>query len=272
MAGSTVYPSKFPSSTRGPAALPPASHSLLSLRSRSEFGAVGRYRGLLVPRSHFAVVVRPGRVVFPTDRRVRMGLISASAPLIEFRRPSGPCLVETGRRPLSQRHLPWAFAPYDTCGSRGPVHTGFAYPPPSVLRVWSPSRRFAPSRSLSALFHADSASGILPSELSPPGKSRGRYHRRMPRLPLPSSLTNNLAETRLRHDCGPATGFILPGVPCDQVGCLARRTPDAPLGFSLSGVFVASLDEHFGSSPPARFTAASGYPAPGHLRLGVSIG
>lgn len=174
--------------------MPPASHSLLSLRSRSEFGAVGRYRGLLVPRSHYAVVVRPGRVVFPTDRRVRMGLISASAPLVEFRRPSGHCPVETGRRPLSQRQLPWASLPYDTCGSRGPVHTGFACPSPSVLRVWSPSRRFAPSRALSALFRADSASGILPSELSPPGKSRGRYHRRMTRMPLPGSPLYGIAE------------------------------------------------------------------------------
>lgn len=171
----------------GPPALPPASQSLLSLRSRSEFGAVGWYRGSLVPRSHFAVVVRPGRVVFPTDRRVRMGLISASAPLIEFRRPSGLCPVETGRRPFSQRHLPWASLPYDTCGSRGPVHTGFACPPPSVLRVWSPSRRLTPSRALPALFRASSASGIFPSEPSPPGKSRGRYRRRLPRLPLPAS-------------------------------------------------------------------------------------
>jgi hypothetical protein len=46
---------------------------------------------LWVARSRFAVPGRAGHAVFPSGRRVRMGLISANAPLVEFRRPSGSC-------------------------------------------------------------------------------------------------------------------------------------------------------------------------------------
>ena len=41
----------------------------------------------------------------------------------------------------------------------------------SALRVWSPSQRLSHSKPASALFHADSAPGLAPSERSPPDGS-----------------------------------------------------------------------------------------------------
>jgi hypothetical protein len=52
---------------------------------------------------------------------------------------------------------------------------GFACPLRYARRVWLPSRRFTPFEPVSALFHADSAHGIHPSELSPHARYPTRY-------------------------------------------------------------------------------------------------
>jgi hypothetical protein len=176
---------------------------------------------LWVARSRFAVPGRAGHAVFPSGRRGRMGLISANAPLIEFRRPTGSCTDDASparhqsfdRR---ERDTSSAFVPYGTSGVRGPVHAGVACPPPSVRRVWVPSRRLAPSRALPAFFRAGSACGILPSERSP-----------RPRLPGVTAVARPACRYRESHpdDRGhqsqnrrPATGYYLERVPSHHAG------------------------------------------------------
>lgn len=58
----------------------------------------------------------------------------------------------------------------------------------SALRVWSPSQRFPHSEPASALFHADSAPGLLPSEHSPPAGSARVSTRGSLRAVLPPGL------------------------------------------------------------------------------------
>jgi hypothetical protein len=57
-------------------------------------------------------------------------------------------------------------------GLRGPVHAGLPCPSPSAFRVWLPSSRVTPSKPAPAFFHAGSALGIHPSELTPPTRYR----------------------------------------------------------------------------------------------------
>jgi len=56
------------------------------------------------------------------------GLVSAHAPLFEFRGPSGRFTDEASRTPAGSRRLLWTFVPFGTCGDRGPVHPGIALP------------------------------------------------------------------------------------------------------------------------------------------------
>jgi hypothetical protein len=49
----------------------------------------------------------------------------------------------------------------------GPVRSGLPSPPSSAFRVWLPSARLTPSKPAPVLFHAGSALGIHPSELTP---------------------------------------------------------------------------------------------------------
>jgi hypothetical protein len=142
-------------------------------------------------------------------------------------------LVDSSRRQL----LPWAFRPYDTSSVRGPVHAGVACPPPSVLRVWSPSRRLTPAHASSALFHADSVCGVYLSELSPLAKLVRRPPPTATRLSLPQALalTNrNLPKLGARSS---PSGYFLARVPCETSRVFSPKCPPvAPLGFSLSGV------------------------------------
>jgi len=135
------------------------------------------------------------------------------------------------------RPLPWAFRPYDPSSVRGPVHAGFTCPPPSVLRVWSPSRRLTPSHASSALFHADSVCGVYLSELSPLAKLMRRPPPIPTRLSLPQALalTNrNLPKLGARSS---PSGCFFARVPCKTFRVFSPKCPPvAPLGFSLSGV------------------------------------
>jgi hypothetical protein len=63
-------------------------------------------------------------------------------------------------------------------GSRGSRLAGLPRPLRSAPRVWLPSRRLAPSAAWSALFHADSAREVHPSELSRPPGARALPHAR----------------------------------------------------------------------------------------------
>jgi hypothetical protein len=95
--------------------------------------------------------------------------------------------------------------PFSTSGNEGPPPAGFACPLRSALRVWLPSRRFPPFEPVPALFHAGSAHGILPSELSPPGRHPQRSHRRLTHLPFPRSVTSG-------HTPGSAQPIAVPGL------------------------------------------------------------
>jgi hypothetical protein len=70
-------------------------------------------------------------------------------------------------------------------GLGGPLFTGLPDPLRSALRVWLPSRRFTPSEPSSALFHADSALGIYPSELSPLARYPVRFRPEAPTYRFP---------------------------------------------------------------------------------------
>lgn len=177
---------------------------------------------LWVRRSHCAVAFRPGRVVFPTDRRGRVVSNSPRTPLTRFRRPPGSCPDDVGRLPSGRRLLPGAFVPDGTCGARGLVHAGVACPPPSARRVWLPSRRFAPSRALPALFRAGGACGVRSSEPSPPAQWAG-----IPADFAPRAVTAGLAATS-RSSSGLKPADRLPGTATRE--SLAARRVFSPTG------------------------------------------
>lgn len=63
-------------------------------------------------------------------------------------------------------------------GRGGSRFAGLPRPLRSARRVWLPSRRFAPSTAWSALFHADSAREVRPSEFARPPGARAFPHAR----------------------------------------------------------------------------------------------
>lgn len=156
---------------------------------------------------------------------------------------------------------------------RGPVHTGFACPPPSALRVWLPSRRLSPLHVLPAMFHTGSAFGILPSELSP----LARLQRRYPPLRAPLAVTHapRIAAPKRDHAVSTQLGYRV--LPFESPSRPRRVFSPAhrwllPWAFSLSGDLIVNLGRHFGPPPPTRLCATSGYPWPRRMRHGVSIG
>jgi len=145
----------------------------------------------------------PFRVPGPTKYRSywfrdpTMPLAIPSAAWFSFaglRRPqlSNRCTLSAGfaflqsltalpSRPIAtSQHLSWAFVPYSTCGTGSPLVAGLPHPLRSAFRVWLPSGRLPPSGPLPALFHAGSAHGIRPSELSPPERYPPRFRRDEP--------------------------------------------------------------------------------------------
>lgn len=172
-------------------------------------------------------------------------------PLFEFRVPPESYLASPSRPATARQLLPWTFAPYSTSGTEGPLHTGFTCPLRSALRVWLPSRRFPPFDPVPAFFHAGSAHGIHPSEHSPLERSPARFRTADTHLPFLLQL-NHLP----RQEAGPAgRGFwVYPSESSwrPDVG-LAHRPLVAPLGFSLLGLSLDSLDRDFAQPPPTRF-------------------
>jgi len=159
----------------------------MGLAARSEVISTGRYRRSWFDDPSSLIALRLSLEVFPIGRRVRKVYFSPARLS-----SSSTALQGLARMTLADdshhRLLPWAFRPSDTSSVRGPVYAGVACPPPSVRRVWLPSRRLTPSYASSALFHADSVYGVFLSELSPLAKLIRRSPPIMPRLSLPQAL------------------------------------------------------------------------------------
>jgi hypothetical protein len=137
---------------------------------------------------------------------------------------------------------------------------GHACPPPSAHRVWLPARRLAPSHALPDLFQTGGTYGILPSERSPLGKSRWRFRRRLPRMPLPQSDVFGIAEACQAVTANSASGFVLPRVPRERRVFSPPQRRLLPWASPLSGMLLTDLGKPFGPPPPTRFYAAPGYP------------
>jgi len=120
------------------------------------------------------------------SRLRRSQLSSRSNALVEFRHPLEFLPARPSRPAEAGQPLSWTFAPYSTSRIRGSTHAGFACPLRSAPRVWPPSRRLTPREPAPALFHADSAPGIRPSELSPPGRYPSVTTRKRPRTVSPA--------------------------------------------------------------------------------------
>jgi hypothetical protein len=158
------------------------------------------------------------------------GLVSAHAPLLEFRGPSGHSTDEASRTPAGVGTSSGLSSPSAHAAIKVRFTRALPCPAPSVHRVCLPSRRLSPSTALPALFRAGSAHGVHPSERSP--RSRSSY---IPARPDPRAVTAacRLAEPKLDAATRPKTGFrALPQAnPLRPNGCLARRLPEAPMGF-----------------------------------------
>ena len=118
---------------------------------------------------------------------------------------------------------------------RSTSHGACRTPLRSVLRVWLPSRRLSPAGPLSALFRADSAPGIRPSELFPAGRyppvsrSEGPTYRSTCRY-------SRLAETNWAGPTGRGSwALTLPEVPCGEAG-FSTPTAGGSLGLCPSRV------------------------------------
>jgi len=128
---------------------------------------------LLVWRAHFAVGRFPGCVGFPhqaalttVQQSVRTLRVSPSS------RVNQPDLADQPQ-PASSSHgllLPTAHE-----GSEVHCRGLCLGPLCSALRVWLPSRRFAPSEPVPVFFHTGGAHGIRPAELSPPERYPARF-------------------------------------------------------------------------------------------------
>lgn len=124
----------------------------------------------LVRNSRFAVGRIPRLCGLPMADVAENGQIPA-VPLVEFSFRLGLCPVPPGlrrRRSAAEAPLMDFFSPSAHAARKVHFVAGFACPLRSTLRVWLPSRWFAPFEALPALFRADSAHGKFPSELSPP--------------------------------------------------------------------------------------------------------
>jgi len=188
----------------------------------------------------FPQLASPDTFKYPDDT-----LSSSSAFLQSITQPN----LVSGPQPANPSHgLP---SPFSTFGTEGPLTAGFACPLRSAFRVWIPSWRFPPFGTSPALFHAGSAPGICPSELSPFARYPAVTDRKHP--PTVSPQVELTAEAANRP---PWLRFL--GIdPCENpsrpgVG-LAHRPLDAPLGFALLGFALGSLGRDFAPPPLSRF-------------------
>jgi len=183
------------------------------------------------------------------------------------------------KRPFNvsgRRHLSAAFRPPTTPlrffalqrfrPGRSTHFAGFTCPLWSVLRVWSPSRRFAPGPTLPALFQTGCAPGLHPSEVA--HACGGTAF-----LPLRTDrVVSNPSAGSCKHvrTAGSATSRLCPArVPVAGLRVLPRTPARASPGFLLSGVCPSaglacpSANLRPLACPPA------GYPARSELPLGV---
>jgi hypothetical protein len=218
--------------------------TLLGLAARPEL-LPAQVTPASVGRSRCAVGPRLGCAVFPErGSRDTFRYPRNTSPRVEP--PSRVRPRNLASVPQHDRLLSWAFGPYSALGGGGPLITGFACPLRSALRVWPPSRRLSPSRTLPVLFHTGGALGIHPSELSPPGRYPRCFHRDRPTCRLPELLSPAVAGV------GPlGAGFwasTLPGVP----GTTARYERTA--GWRLPWVLLCT-----GTLPLVRAQPPPGY-------------
>jgi hypothetical protein len=202
--------------------------TLSGLTSRSEFRPTVVAR-LWVSRSRYAVGLSSA-LRSSCDGLCRSRLKLPALPLFEFGLRPGHCPVNP-----SQPCRSAAGSSHGLCfpsahrGNEGPLAAGFACPLRSALRVWLPSRRFSPFESLPALSHTGGAHGIHPSERSPFARFPSVSTRANPHTVSPSGIP--AAEAPGRPDGLRFLGFNPRESPLRPSVCLARRPPDAPLGF-----------------------------------------
>jgi hypothetical protein len=178
----------------------------------------------------------------------------SAVPLFELHLRLEHCPAKPSQPAGAGRLLSWASAPYSTSGLEGPHHTGFACPLRSAHRVWLPSRRFTPFVPLPVLFHTGDSHGIPPSELSP----LKRYPDVSARTNPPTVLLSVLPETEVPgRPAGPRfLGFDPLESPFRSAARLTLRSPDAPLGFPLSGHSSEDLERTLARSPLSRFASS----------------
>jgi hypothetical protein len=73
------------------------------------------------------------------DRLRRSQLSDQQHPLVGFHLPLESCPTNPSRPAAANQRLSWAFLPYSTSGTEGPLTTGLPDPLRSAFRVWLPS-------------------------------------------------------------------------------------------------------------------------------------
>jgi len=148
---------------------------------------------------------------------------------------------------------------------------GLARPLRSALRVWLPSRRFAPSEPLPVLFHTGGAPGIRPFGAFSSRKVPAAF----PRWMNPHTVSPVGIPARRSGWAGPTSrgfrAFTLPGVPGSPAG-VNSPTAGCSLGLFPSRVFRRPAWP--GPSPVLlpRASAITSLATSNRRRLGVSIG
>jgi hypothetical protein len=148
-------------------ALPPRRRPLLEFTARSEFLTRPRSARdwFCAPAAPFALapVVRSSAAGLPRSQLSDRDILSSSFAFLQsFPRRS----LAVRPQPNSTSH--GLSVPTAHSGSGDPLVAGVCRRPlRSAFRVWLPSWRLSPAGPASALFRADSAPGIHPSEYSP---------------------------------------------------------------------------------------------------------
>jgi hypothetical protein len=183
------------------------------------------------------------------------------------------------KRPFNEsdpRHLSTAFRPPTTPlrffalqrfrPGRSTYFAGFTCPLWSVLRVWSPSRRFSPGPTLPALFQTGCAPGLYPSEVAHACGGTAFLPLRADRV-VSSPSAGSCKHVRT---AGSATSRVWPArVPVARLRVLPRTLARASPGFLLSGVCPSTGVACSSANLRPLTCPPSGYPAGSALSLGV---
>jgi hypothetical protein len=178
-------------------------------------------------------------------------IASRRYPLFEFRLPLEYTSVKPSPSTAADRLLSWALLPYSTLRIKGPLGVGlpthyvpppgFGYPPGGLLPSIPCRFCFTPA----ALMGFTLRSVLLPKGI------RGVTTRKGPPTVQPAVAPDAVALGRPNRPR--FLGFYPFRSPSRTDGGLARRSPDAPLGFALLGFSGGSLDQDFARSPLTRF-------------------